>query len=255
MTVTANVPGIVVGESITEAAERVAAEIASTLGSATVRDRTTGMRRPAQPADIAILFRSRDTHREFEKALERHGVSTYVYKGLGFFDADEVQDAVARVAVPRRPAIESAGRGAFCGRVSCACPTPAWRASRRDLAAALERSGGESTAGAGAALAERTGACWHLTRASMPRWLASGRSPARRRTCSSRCYPRRPMRTSCAASRYRQARENLKKLRAMVRRYQNRGYATLARVAGAHRTAGGRRRVERGHRRASTRSA
>ena len=31
--------------------------------------------------------------------------------------------------------------------------------------------------------------------------------------------------------RYRQARENLKKLRAMVRRYQNRGYATLARVA------------------------
>ncbi len=30
--------------------------------------------------------------------------------------------------------------------------------------------------------------------------------------------------------RYRQARENLKKLRAIVRRYQNRGYATLARV-------------------------
>jgi ATP-dependent exoDNAse (exonuclease V) beta subunit len=31
--------------------------------------------------------------------------------------------------------------------------------------------------------------------------------------------------------RYRQARENLKKLRSMVRRHQNRGYATLARVA------------------------
>ena len=31
--------------------------------------------------------------------------------------------------------------------------------------------------------------------------------------------------------RYRQARENLKKLRAMVRRHQNRGYATLERVA------------------------
>ena len=65
------------------------------VGRATVRDRATGVARPAQPADIAILFRSRDTHREFEKALERRGVSTYVYKGLGFFDADEVQDAVA----------------------------------------------------------------------------------------------------------------------------------------------------------------
>ncbi len=61
----------------------------------TVRDRATGVRRPAQAADVAILFRSRDSHREFEKALERRGVSTYVYKGLGFFDADEVQDGVA----------------------------------------------------------------------------------------------------------------------------------------------------------------
>src|SRR5262249_17200857 len=46
-------------------------------------------------ADVAILFRSRDSHRDFESALERRGVPTYVYKGLGFFDADEVQDAVA----------------------------------------------------------------------------------------------------------------------------------------------------------------
>jgi ATP-dependent exoDNAse (exonuclease V) beta subunit len=37
--------------------------------------------------------------------------------------------------------------------------------------------------------------------------------------------------TELAGPRYRQARENLKKLRAMVRRFQNRGYATLARVA------------------------
>ena len=71
------------------------------------RDRAAaGRRRPsaigrpacaatAQPADIAILFRSRDSHREFEAALERRGVPTYVYKGLGFFDADEIQDAVA----------------------------------------------------------------------------------------------------------------------------------------------------------------
>ena len=51
--------------------------------------------REAGAADIAILFRSRDSHREFEAALDRRGVPTYVYKGLGFFDADEMQDAVA----------------------------------------------------------------------------------------------------------------------------------------------------------------
>jgi ATP-dependent exoDNAse (exonuclease V) beta subunit len=57
--------------------------------------RTTGTPREARPADIAILFRSRDSHRDFKTALEARGVSTYVYKGLGFFDADEIQDAVA----------------------------------------------------------------------------------------------------------------------------------------------------------------
>ncbi len=78
-----------------QTAERVAAEIVRLFSDTTVRDRATGVRRPAQPADVAILFRSRDSHREFEKALERRGVSTYVYKGLGFFEADEVQDGVA----------------------------------------------------------------------------------------------------------------------------------------------------------------
>ena len=78
-----------------QTAERVAAEIVRLFSDTTVRDRATGIRRLAQPADVGILFRSRDSHREFEKALERRGVSTYVYKGLGFFEADEVQDGVA----------------------------------------------------------------------------------------------------------------------------------------------------------------
>ncbi len=73
----------------------MAGEIVRLLGHATVRDQSTGIRRTAQPADVAILFRSRESHREFESALERHHVPTYVYKGLGFFDADEIQDAVA----------------------------------------------------------------------------------------------------------------------------------------------------------------
>ena len=60
-----------------------------------VRDRDTGVRRPIRPGDIAILFRTRETHREFEQALERRGIPAYVYKGLGFFDADEIKDVLA----------------------------------------------------------------------------------------------------------------------------------------------------------------
>ena len=73
----------------------VADEIVRLLSGTTVRDRVTGVARAAGAADIAILFRSRDSHRDFEAALDRRGISTYVYKGLGFFDADEIQDAVA----------------------------------------------------------------------------------------------------------------------------------------------------------------
>ena len=51
--------------------------------------------RGARPADIAILFRSRDSHRDSRRRSKRAACSTYVYKGLGFFDADEIQDAVA----------------------------------------------------------------------------------------------------------------------------------------------------------------
>ena len=56
---------------------------------------TTGVRRAVRPGDIAILFRTRESHREFEDALERRGLPSYVYKGLGFFDADEIKDVLA----------------------------------------------------------------------------------------------------------------------------------------------------------------
>ena len=85
----------IAAEGVTATAGLVADEIVRLLAGTTVRDRSTGVRREARPADIAILFRSRDSHRDFETALEARGVSTYVYKGLGFFDADEIQDAVA----------------------------------------------------------------------------------------------------------------------------------------------------------------
>ena len=88
--------GLVLGESPEACAEIAAAEIARLLSAGTtVRDRDTGVPRPVRPADIAILFRTRESHREFEAALAGRGVRTYVYKGLGFFDADEIKDVLA----------------------------------------------------------------------------------------------------------------------------------------------------------------
>ena len=41
---------------------------------ATQHDRDTGVARPVRPGDIAVLFRTRDSHREFEAALGDAGL-------------------------------------------------------------------------------------------------------------------------------------------------------------------------------------
>ena len=209
-----------------QTAERVAAEIVRLFSDTIVRDRTTGIRRVAQPADVAILFRSRDSHREFEKALERRGVSTSVFKGLGFFEADEVQDGVAllryladptsnlRAAALLRSRIVRLSDGAL----GCLAPAIAGALIDPDPPPALGLMGEDDRR-----VLERL-------RAATPRWLAS----------VDRMTPTEMFGTLLAETAYRfemggaraaQARENLKKLRGMVARFQNRGYATLARVA------------------------
>src|SRR4029453_3937359 len=45
----------------------------------------------------------RASHREFEAALEELAVPTYVYKGLGFFDADEIKDLSALIRFLANP--------------------------------------------------------------------------------------------------------------------------------------------------------
>src|SRR6185503_4964821 len=93
----APVLGLAVAETPEECAAAVADEIATILRSGTVRDKTTGAARRARAGDIGILFRSRSSHREFEHELNLRGIPTYVYKGLGFFDADEIKDVVALI--------------------------------------------------------------------------------------------------------------------------------------------------------------
>ena len=71
-----------------------------------MRDRDTGVRRAVRPGDIAVLFRTREGHRLFEDALAERRVPFYVYKGLGFFDADEIKDVLALLSFLARPQSE-----------------------------------------------------------------------------------------------------------------------------------------------------
>ena len=88
--------GIVAAPSVADHADAVAAEIRRLLDTRTlVRDPVTGEPRPITPRDIGILFRTKDSHQDFEKALERQRIPSYVYKGLGFFEADEIKDVLA----------------------------------------------------------------------------------------------------------------------------------------------------------------
>ncbi|MBI3400661.1 MAG: UvrD-helicase domain-containing protein [Acidobacteria bacterium] len=216
----------IAGETVRAAADRVGDEIARLLAGTTIRDRATGVTREARAADVAILFRSRDSHREFECALERRGVPTYVYKGLGFFDADEIQDAVALLRYLADPLSNLRADALLRSRLVRLSDTavaqlgsrPADAILRADAALALAPLGDEDRR-----VLERL-------RASVPRWLSwvdrlapSALLDAVLRESAYAYELRGPRR--------RQARENLKKLRGMIRRAQNRGYATLARIA------------------------
>jgi ATP-dependent helicase/nuclease subunit A len=217
--------GLVVGETAGAAAGLVADEIVRLLSDATVRDRSTGARRRAQPADVAILFRSRDSHREFEGALERRGVSTYVYKGLGFFEADEVQDAVALLRYLADPLSDLRAATFLRSRLARLSDVAVARLAP-DIAQALVGP----APSAASALGEDDRRVFDRLRHALPRWLS----------WVDRMTPSEILGSILAETAYAyetrgarrpQARENLKKLRAIIGRFQNRGYATLARVA------------------------
>ncbi|HZR22129.1 MAG TPA: UvrD-helicase domain-containing protein [Vicinamibacterales bacterium] len=221
--------------SVSANAEKVADEIASLIAEgATVRDRTTGLVRAAKPADIAILFRSRDSHREFESALEKRGISTYVYKGLGFFEADEIQDAVAILRYLADPMSDLRAATLLRSRiVRLSDPAVATLVAQAFRPAAGNPKGLRYTllgSDPVDGLDEEDARVLEQLRRDVARWLTWVD-----RLTPSELLDRVLHDTSYAmelqGSRYRQARENLKKLRAMVRRAQNRGYQTLARIA------------------------
>ena len=218
--------GFIAADTVEATAEQVADEVVRLLATgAAVRDRQTGVARAAKPGDIAILFRSRDSHRDYEAALDRRAVPTYVYKGLGFFDADEIQDAMALLRWLADPTSDLRAaafmRRAFSGSdeaVTALGPRLAQALTAAETPAAFDPLDAEDRV----VLAR--------VRAALPRWLAQVDllTPAELLDAVLRetAYA-----FEMRGPRRRQARENLKKFRGLVRRIQNRGYATLARIA------------------------
>jgi len=220
--------GLAVAETVEECAAAVADEVETILRTGTVRDKTTGTARRARPGDIGILFRSRSSHREFEHELNLRGIPTYVYKGLGFFDADEIKDVVALIRYLADPS-SSLRAAAFMRSRLVRLSDIAVTRLAPGLAAALihEPSGSEDR---DPALDDEDRRVLDHTRRAVKRWLAiADRIPPAE--LLDRILDESAYAFELRGPRRRQAWENLKKVRGLVRRIQNRGYATLPRVA------------------------
>jgi ATP-dependent exoDNAse (exonuclease V) beta subunit len=217
--------GLVAGPDADACAASVAAEIARILREDTVRDRETGVRRPARPGDVAILFRSRASHREFEAALEAQGVPAYVYKGLGFFDSDEIKDLSALIRFLANPSSDLRAAAFLRSRFVRLSDSALSR-----LAPALAASLSGPEPDAMAALDSDDRRALELARRHVPAWLARvDRMPPA--DLLEALIPETAYAYELRGARAQQAWENVKKLRGLIRRIQNRGYATLARIA------------------------
>lgn len=218
--------GLAATESDHACAEAVADEIGRLLDTALVRDRESGLTRGAQPGDIAILFRARASHRFFEAALEARGIPAYVYQGLGFFDADEIKDLMALLRYLAEPTSDLRAAAFLRSRFVRVSDAGLARLAP-DLAGALSDPAPPRAA---RDLDEEDARVLAQSRASVREWLdrADRVPPAdlldQILDESAYAYELRGPRSA-------QAWANVKKLRAVVRRIQNRGYATLGRLA------------------------
>ena len=218
--------GVATGADPESCAAAVAAEIATILKGATVRDKQTGLARAARPGDIGILFRSRASHREFEMALEARGIPTYVYKGLGFFDADEIKDLSALIRYLANPSSELRAAAFLRSRFVRISDTALAMLAPAIAASVLDTQPPQVTS----AFPEDDRRALELARRHAPAWIAQvDRVPPAdliENLLAETAYA-----FELRGPRFAQAWENVKKMRGLIRRIQNRGYATLARIA------------------------
>ena len=218
--------GVAVADDVETCASMVACEIERLFSEESVRS-VDGLReRPIRPGDIAILFRARQSHQEFDRALEQRSIPTYVYKGLGFLDVDEVKDLRALVRFLANPASELRAAALLRSRFV--------RLSDPALAALAGRLSGslmdEVVPDEVDQLPSDDAARLHALRERLHDWLdLVDRLPPAEvidRVLLDAAYTQ-----ELNGPHVVQARENLKKIRALIRKLQNRGYATMARVA------------------------
>jgi len=235
--------GLVTGPDVETCAATTAAEIATLVrDGVTIRDRDTGVARPIRPGDVAILFRTRESHREFEDALALAGLPSYVYKGLGFFDADEIKDLLALLWYLAEP-LSDLRAAAFLRSRFVRLSDEALRRLAPGLADALAVRSSGSLARSSGSLdppSDPPAGDPPLDPADAARLAAARASTARWRARADRMPPAELIDlvlhesaygVELRGARFQQARENLKKFRALLRRIQNRGYATLGRIA------------------------
>ena len=218
--------GIAAAEDPLVCAAIVAQEIRRLLREDTVRDKHTGVRRRAGPGDIAVLFRSRTSHREFEHELENLGIPTYVYKGLGFFDADEIKDLSALIRFLANPSSDLRA-AAFLRSRFIRLSDEALAALAPRLSAALVES---DPPGGLSQLRDDDRQALEQARDGVRGWLSQvDRVPPA--DLIEHILPETAFAYELRGPRAAQAWENVKKMRGLIRRIQNRGYATLARIA------------------------
>ncbi len=217
--------GLVAEPSVDACAHAVAGEIERLLASATVRDRN-GPPRPARPDDIAILFRARAGHQYFESALALRGIRSYVYKGLGFFDAPEVQDLQALLRFLAQPDSDLRAAEFLRSRLVRLSDVALVQLAGRFSDVLLNPATDTSML----TLSEIDARLLAQARTAVPRWLGqAGHLPPSElldQILRESAYV-----FEMRGRRLDQARENIKKVRALVRRVESRGYATLDRLA------------------------
>ena len=217
--------GVALADTVDECAARVSGEVVRLLEEGEIRDRNNGQIRTVVPSDIAVLFRSRESHRAFERALVRCSIPTCVYKGLGFSDAEEVKDARALMRYLANPTSElrtaALLRSRFIGLSDRALA---------ELAGRLVDSLLSEVPEAAVRLDDDDRCLLTLARESVPEWLG----------LVDQLTPAEVLDHIIAGSAYLaelgetpavQEWENLKKIRGLVRRAQNRGYATMSRIS------------------------
>ena len=216
--------GLVVADEPEASADVVAAEIARLIEAGTlIRDRESGVHRRVRPRDLAVLFRTREAHREFEQALERRGLPVYVYKGLGFYDADEVKDVLAVLRYLADPF--SNLRAAALARTRLVrLSDEGLRRMAPHFAQALRHTGPIE------GLSDDDARALAQARTALARWrgMVDRVPPA---DLLDRVLAESAYGLELRGPGFRQARENLKKIRSLVRRVENRGYGTLDRIA------------------------